>query len=126
LENALEQIGIIVAIADHVSSAELKSLLRKQPDMNVLDFEGDNGINLLLAVQEFNPAVVILSLLEDDSEPGICSHLLEEFSDLTVIAISRSKIRRLSRACVMSFSAAALLETIRTATEFTKWYERGS
>jgi hypothetical protein len=94
--------------------------------MNVLEFERASGIDLLLAVQESKPHVVILSLLEDDREPGICSHLLGEFRDLMVIAISRSKIRKLSRDSTISFSATALLETIRTATESIQRPERGS
>jgi hypothetical protein len=94
----------------------LKSFVRKQPDMNVLDFEGDTGIGLLLAVQELEPDVVVLELPDDGREPGICSHLLEEFNDLVVITVSPSTIHRLSKSCVLSFSKKVLLETIRTAT----------
>lgn len=83
--------------------------------MTILDFEG-SGVDLLLAVQELQPDVVILSLLEDDREPGICSHLLEEFDDLVIIALSRSKIRRLSKFSDRTFSESALLETIRTVS----------
>jgi hypothetical protein len=86
--------------------------------MSVLHFEGTGGIELLLAVQELDPHVVVLPLLENDSEPGICSHLLEEFNGLVVMAISPSKIRRFSKFSVLSFSESALLETIRMATQF--------
>jgi DNA-binding NarL/FixJ family response regulator len=111
----LDKLRIIFAASDSDFFVELKSLVQKQPDMSVLHFEGMDGIELLLAVQELEPDVVVLALLENGSEPGICSHLLEEFNGLVVMAISPSKIHRLSKSSVLSFSESALLETIRMA-----------
>jgi hypothetical protein len=83
--------------------------------MNIFDLEGAEGIELMLHVQRLKPDVLVLDLLNDGREPGICSHLLEEFRDLVILAISPSKIRRLSKASLLSFSERALLETIRAA-----------
>jgi hypothetical protein len=93
----------------------LKSLVRKQLDMKILHFEGGVGVELLLAVGELEPDIVVLPLLDGGREPGICSHLLEEFNDLVILAVSPTRIRRLSNAFVVPFTRRTFLETIRTA-----------
>ena len=115
-EEMLDRIKIICAAPKTDPFIALLSLIRTQQDMKLFDFDGDIGMELMMAVQELEPDVVVLPLLENDREPGICSHLLGEFADLVIVAVSPSRIHRLSKYCFLSLSGSALLETIRTAT----------
>jgi hypothetical protein len=110
----LQGTRILFANTDFAPFSRLKSVIREQPDMDVLNYGGGANIDLMLAVQELQPNIILIPLLEDDREPGICSHLLEEFDDIVIIAISPTKIRRLSKCLDLPFSERTLLETIRT------------
>ncbi len=69
----------------------LKDLIEAQHDMNVVRDEDLAPLELLLAVREAKPDVVILGLTETGEEPGICSNLMSEYPRLLVLALSQQR-----------------------------------
>ncbi len=66
----------------------LRGLVGAQPDMEMVG-EVFDSVELLLAVGQRNADLVILSLAEGGTEPGICSHLLGEYPHLSILALSQ-------------------------------------
>ena len=50
----------------------------------------DGSVDLLLKVGELRAEAVILPMRIGETDPGLCSHLLLEYPDLIVIAVSRN------------------------------------
>jgi hypothetical protein len=48
-------------------------------------------VEILLATAETEAQVVVLDLLEGNADPGICSHLLTEFPQLLILALSSNR-----------------------------------
>ena len=69
----------------------LRELIESQHDMNVVKDEDLAPLELLLAVGEARPDVVILGLTETGEESGICSNLLSEYPRLLVLALSQQR-----------------------------------
>jgi len=70
----------------------LRSLIQRQADMEVMG-EVLDPVELLLAVDETQADVVVVDLPESGEEPGICSHLLAEYPQLLVLALSPGRDR---------------------------------
>lgn len=62
-------------------------VLDAQPDIETIGPIAD-PIELLLAVREMNADAVILPLRGSAKAPGLCTHLLAEYSGLLVLAVS--------------------------------------
>ena len=102
----------------------LRELLRKSlathADMEVVG-EVTDPVRVLMKVRETGCNVVIVSLPESGEEPGICSHLLLEYPDLVVLAVSPVRdlavAYRLSidRTEIEGFSTESLVGVIRRA-----------
>ncbi|MGH2397113.1 MAG: hypothetical protein ACRDFW_09015 [bacterium] len=98
----------------------MERTINSQPDMTVVGVV-DNGLELLLAVRETQADAVILGL--DDSEtPGICDHLLFEYSDLKILTISNDCRQAVLidmqpvKTPIHETSLEAILNTLRFAT----------
>lgn len=65
----------------------MKALIQQQTDMKVVG-EVLDPIELLLKVNETQADIVVLTLPEPGSEPGIITHLFAEFPQVLVLAIS--------------------------------------
>jgi hypothetical protein len=84
--------------------------------------QASDPVPLLLAVDETCADVLIVSLLENEKEPGVCSHLLMEYPGLIVLALSSTVshgllLRRpFSREAVADTSDESILLTIRNAS----------
>jgi hypothetical protein len=50
--------------------------------------EAYDPVDILLTVADTEAEVILLDLLDPDVDPGICSHLLIEFPNLLVLALS--------------------------------------
>jgi|KBSSwiStaDraftv2_1062776.scaffolds.fasta_scaffold1464716_1 DNA-binding NarL/FixJ family response regulator len=70
----------------------LPALLDGQEDVKTVG-ESSDPIELLLMVQRTKADVVILHARSDGSDPGVCSHLAEEFPRLLILIISPNRIR---------------------------------
>lgn len=58
-----------------------------QPGIEVEMVEPD-PLELLAAVERIEADVVVITLPDSRTDPGLCSHLLAEYPDLLVIALS--------------------------------------
>jgi DNA-binding NarL/FixJ family response regulator len=73
----------------------LATLLQQQSDIEVVGTVLD-PIELLVAVEDTQADVVVVTLPDTGEMPGICSHLLHEYPQLLILALSSDR----TRACV--------------------------
>jgi DNA-binding NarL/FixJ family response regulator len=78
---------VLLTIRQDARRSQLRRLLQNQQDIIVVAEEFD-PLRILVAVAETNADVVILDLPDGGTDPGICSHLLAEFPQLVVLALS--------------------------------------
>ena len=62
-------------------------MLMNEPDMEIVG-EADNTIDILLKVGTTHADVVAIDLPPTGEDPGLCSHLLSEYPQVKIIAIS--------------------------------------
>ena len=80
---------VIIGALSERQQLQIKRLFTSRSDINVIGPISD-AVELLMAVREMQAEAVILPLSKNESEPGLCSHLLAEFPGLVVLAISAS------------------------------------
>jgi DNA-binding NarL/FixJ family response regulator len=83
----MKRIRVLLAALPPLVSSLLTYLIQDQSDMEVVDAIGE-PVQLLMAVKDTRANVVVLPLPESGEMPGICSHLLAEFPDLLILALS--------------------------------------
>jgi len=74
--------------ASSVSEALMKAMAATG-DMESLGV-AEGSIELLLKVAELRAEAVVLPMRRDETDPGLCSHLLFEYPDLIVVSVSRN------------------------------------
>ena len=92
LDGCVDKIKVLLANRPKILRELLSGLIQRQFDMEVVGEELD-PVELLLAVDETRANVVVLDLLDSGEEPGICSHLLAEYPQLLVLALSSERER---------------------------------
>ena len=65
---------------------EVLHYLVKSAGMEVVG-ESPDSIDLLCSIKRLHPEVVFLWASEAYKEPGICSHLLEEYPELKIVVV---------------------------------------
>ena len=70
----------------------LHDLIERELDIEVELVEPD-PVEILAAVESTAAEVVVITLADPDEDPGLASHLLNEYPDLLVIAISPAEER---------------------------------
>jgi chemotaxis response regulator CheB len=50
--------------------------------------ESSDSVDLLCSIQRLRPEVIVLWTADGLKEPGICSHLLQEYPDLKIVVVS--------------------------------------
>ena len=77
-----------------VNSQQLDVIRRvsAEPDIEVIGPINDM-VKLLIAVREMVADVVIISLDEDNAEPGLCSHVLSEYPRVLMLGLSQTSSR---------------------------------
>jgi DNA-binding NarL/FixJ family response regulator len=68
-------------------SEVVQRILERQPNMNVMSAVAD-PVELLLAIKATKAEVLIITPVNLDQEPGICSYLLVEYPHLKILALS--------------------------------------
>ena len=86
------KVRVLLANKPRMLRELLRSLIQRQADMEVMG-EVLDPVELLLAVDETQADVVVVDLPESGEEPGICSHLLAEYPQLLVLALSPGRDR---------------------------------
>lgn len=82
----MQKIPIVLAVWPRMFRDALQALIDSEPDLEIVDDVLD-PVDLLLAVKESGAQVVVMTVPISDETPPVCTHLLAEFPDLTVIGI---------------------------------------
>jgi DNA-binding NarL/FixJ family response regulator len=83
----MHKIKVMLAGRPKMVSDVIKSIIEHQPDM-ILVGDVIDPIKLLFATRETSVDVVIVTPLDANGEPRICSHLLAEHPHLLVVTLS--------------------------------------
>ena len=81
------RIRVLLATKSRELCEPLRSLIQSQMDMEIVG-EAFSPVGLLLAVDQTKADVAIIEMLDSDQNPGICSHLLAEYPDLLILALT--------------------------------------
>jgi DNA-binding NarL/FixJ family response regulator len=88
-------VKVLLANRPEALRTGLATLLQKQSDIEVVGTVLD-PIELLVAVGDTQADVVVVTLPDSGEMPGICSHLLHEYPQLLILALSSAR----TRACI--------------------------
>ncbi len=80
-------IRILLACPQMTKASLWKTILSEDPEIEIIG-EADNAVDALLETGRTQAAVVVIDLPPSGQEPGLYSHLLEEYPDVKVIAVS--------------------------------------
>ena len=83
-----------------------RSILSSDRGFDIVDEDGD-PIDILLKTGTTGASVVVLDLPQSGSDPGLYSHLLEEYPDVKVVAVSQdgSRVVSYERGVIRKFLA---------------------
>lgn len=110
----MKKIKILLANRPRMLREVVREMIEAQPDMEVVR-EVLDPVDLLVAVGDTQADAVILDL-EDSEEPGLTSHLLAEYPDLTILGLAANAKRvfiRPRRQEVLDPTAAKILNGLR-------------
>jgi DNA-binding NarL/FixJ family response regulator len=88
-------VKVLLANGPEALPIGLATLLQQQSDIEVVGTVLD-PVELLVAVGDTQAEVVVVTLPDSGEMPGICSHLLHEYPQLLILALSSAR----TRACV--------------------------
>jgi DNA-binding NarL/FixJ family response regulator len=94
-EARAHSVKVLLANSPESLRTGLAALLQQQSDIEVVGTVLD-PIELLVGVGDTQADVVVVTLPESGDMPGICSHLLHEYPQLLILALSSAR----TRACV--------------------------
>ncbi len=83
-----------------------RSILSSDRGFDIVDEDGD-PIDILLKTGTTGASVVVLDLPQSGNDPGLYSHLLEEYPDVKVVAVSQdgSRVVSYERGVIRKFLA---------------------
>lgn len=83
-------VSVLLAVKSHATRDYLSALIQNHKDILIV---GDvvQPLEILVTVAESKAQVVVLELPDGAQDPGICSHLLGEFPDLLILALSTNR-----------------------------------
>jgi DNA-binding NarL/FixJ family response regulator len=85
-------VKVLLANRPEALRTVLVTLLQSQDDIEVVGLILD-PVELLVAVEDTHADVVVLTLPDSGEMPGICSHLLHEYPQLLILALSSDRTR---------------------------------
>ncbi len=83
----MKKIRILLANRPPMLLEVMREMVQRQEDMEVVG-EILDPIGLLVAVREREADAVILTLKDHHEEPGLCSHLVAEYPNLTILGLA--------------------------------------
>jgi DNA-binding NarL/FixJ family response regulator len=81
------RVRILLADIPHALRTFLEELLQRHTDVEVAGIVSD-PIELLMAVEDTQADVVVVTLPTSGEIPGICSHLFNEYPQLLILALA--------------------------------------
>ncbi len=112
----MKKIKILLANRPRLMREVMREIFEDQSDMEVVG-EVLDPLGLLVAVKEMEADVVILAV-KGSEEPGLCSHLLAEFPNLTIFGLAsngKTAFFRPGRRKIIDPSEAKILTALRQA-----------
>ena len=88
----MPRLRILLACPDMANIEHWKTILAQDPDVELL-IEAHDAIETLLAAGDARATVVVIDLPQSGQEPGLYSHLLEEYPQVKVIAVAQDGSR---------------------------------
>jgi DNA-binding NarL/FixJ family response regulator len=83
----MAKVQVLLALSHFKRILDLKTLLMLEPDTEIVG-EAHDTIDILLEVGSTHADVVIIDLPPTGEDSGLCSHLLAEYPQVKIIAIS--------------------------------------
>ncbi len=112
----MKKIRILLANRPPMVLEIMREMVQRQEDMEVVG-EILDPIGLLVAVREREADAVILTL-KDYEEPGLCSHLVAEYPNLTILSLAadgKTAFLRPPRREIMAPSMDSIVDALRDA-----------
>ncbi len=112
----MKKIRILLANRPPMLLEVMREMVQRQEDMEVVG-EILDPIGLLVAVREREADAVILTL-KDYEEPGLCSHLVAEYPNLTILSLAadgKTAFLRPPRREIMAPSMDSIVDALRDA-----------
>lgn len=85
-------VKVLLANEPRTWRTHLGELLRRHSDVEVVRADSD-PIQLLIMVEDTQADVVVMTLPDSGTMPGICSHLLHEYPQLVILALTANRTR---------------------------------
>ncbi len=114
----MDNVRVLLANRPRMLRESLRGMLERQADIEVTAVAPD-PVELLAEVGRTEAEVVLVTLPESGGDPGICSHLLAQYPELLVIALSPVDERAvvfkqvITREELMPLAERDLLQAIR-------------
>ena len=112
----MKKIKILLANRPRMLREVVRKMIEAQPDMEVVG-EVLEPVDLHVAVRDTQADAVILDL-EDSEEPGLTSHLLAAYPDLTILGLAangKTAFVRPRRQEILDPTGANILSALRHA-----------
>ncbi len=112
----MKKIRILLANRPPMMLEIMREIVQRHEDMEVVG-EILDPIGLLVAVREREADAVILTL-NDYEEPGLCSHLVAEYPNLTILGLAadgKTAFLRLPRREIKVPSQQSIVDALRDA-----------
>jgi len=113
----VKKIKILLANRPRMLREVVREIIEAQPDMEVVG-EVPDPVELLVAVKDTVADAVILDL-EDSEEPGLASHLLAGYPNLTIVGLApngKTAFVRPGRREIVDPTGANILSALRQAS----------
>ena len=81
------RVRILLACPDLKSTGSWEAMLTDEPDFEIVG-EAIYPIDVLLELASTQAEVVVIDLPTSGEDPGLCSHLLAEYPEVKVVAVS--------------------------------------
>jgi DNA-binding NarL/FixJ family response regulator len=104
------RVKVLLADIPHPFRATLEELLRHHSDVEVVG-SVIGLVELLITVEDTQADVVVTTLPDSGEMPGICSHLLVEYPQLLILALSLGR----TKACI--YQQAIVVESLVDISE---------
>ncbi len=114
--SSVRKITFLLANRPRMIREVLRELIERQEDMEVVG-EALDPVDILMAVREKEPDAIVLAL-SGSEEPGLCSHLLAEYPNLTILGLrsdGKTAFIRPRRIEIVEPSEQSILYTLRQA-----------
>src|SRR5436853_4619089 len=86
-ERGVHRVRVLVANQPRLMRELVLATIADQPDIEVIGEIAD-ATEILVAVGEIHPDVVIVALSDPDRRPALCAELMERFPQLKIVALA--------------------------------------